>query len=199
FITQFRSLGGRITTIEIVRQGDRNLIEPMQRIAEGNVSLIYAPLLPGDMVRLLETHEAVNETAPIMGNRVLRGNWFLEQHADYRDIIVYATGPELVGEAYLELAATYEERYGVAPATQDFAYAYDATQMLLQTLQEIAVVDGDGNLYVGRQALRERLFQTILYPGTTGTFTCTTWGNCSTNPLSVARISNDAWEVIYRP
>jgi serine/threonine protein kinase/Tol biopolymer transport system component/ABC-type branched-subunit amino acid transport system substrate-binding protein len=48
------------------------------------------------------------------------------------------------------------------------AYAYDATAVLLDALDRVAVLDPSGSLIVGKQALANEVRATIDYPGITG-------------------------------
>lgn len=58
------------------------------------------------------------------------------------------------------------------------AYAYDATQLLMQAIESVAVVGQNGALVVGRGALRDWL-SVAEQPGLTGTLRCAPTGDCA--------------------
>jgi ABC-type branched-subunit amino acid transport system substrate-binding protein len=79
----------------------------------------------------------------------------------------------LNSEAFQDFARRYQDRYGGSPLdvgdTGVFAaYAYDATVILVQAIEQVAVVDADGSMVIGRQALAEAVRATPAYPGITG-------------------------------
>jgi ABC-type branched-subunit amino acid transport system substrate-binding protein len=76
--------------------------------------------------------------------------------------------------AYHEFANRYQSHYdwyipeGVWGGEWYAAYAYDATAVLIQAIEQVAVVDGAGNLVIGRQALANAVRATSGYQGVTG-------------------------------
>ena len=51
----------------------------------------------------------------------------------------------------------YMEMFGTEPTAPFHAHACDATMMLLNAIETVAQQDADGNLLIGRQALRDAL------------------------------------------
>jgi branched-chain amino acid transport system substrate-binding protein len=64
------------------------------------------------------------------------------------------------------------------PAGGFSAYGYDAALVILSAIKKVAQTDADGNLYMGRTALRDAMFATKDLPGLTGSLTCTENGDC---------------------
>ena len=66
----------------------------------------------------------------------------------------------------------YQDRYGQSLDSTEFgfyaAYAYDAAGILLQAIEQVAVVDEAGNLVIGRQALAKAVRATSGYQRVTG-------------------------------
>jgi branched-chain amino acid transport system substrate-binding protein len=57
-------------------------------------------------------------------------------------------------------------------------------------VESVAVVDADGTVHIGRQALRDALYATKDFPGLTGNLTCDANGDCATGEaLAVYQIS----------
>jgi branched-chain amino acid transport system substrate-binding protein len=105
----------------------------------------------------------------------------------------YYSGPDLnfegnagfTGTSYDELVTRYEADYGVEPEAVFHAHTYDATMMLLNAIDEVAVEGPDGQLWVDRQALRDYLYATQDFPGVTGSLSCDEFGDCGGNVVSV--------------
>jgi branched-chain amino acid transport system substrate-binding protein len=100
------------------------------------------------------------------------------------------SSPDLTafGDAYTaHFVPAYLERFGTEPISVFHAHAYDAVQLLLMRIEQVAVVDADGALHIGRQALRDALYATVNYPGLTGDLTCSPTGDCADPVIAVYR------------
>jgi branched-chain amino acid transport system substrate-binding protein len=96
---------------------------------------------------------------------------------------MYFSGPATpTGSAYEEFVQKYEEANGEAPIQAFHAHAYDAANMLLDTIEATAVEDEDGTLHIDRQALVDELHSVEGFEGLTGTLTCDEFGDCA-NPV----------------
>ena len=79
---------------------------------------------------------------------------------------------------YASFAAAYREAFGEDPLPFFSAHAFDAATLITNAMLNTAVIDSDGTLYIGRQALRDELFATEGLEGLTGTITCSPLGEC---------------------
>jgi len=105
---------------------------------------------------------------------------------------MYLSSPnfEAFGEGYADFLSKYQEAYGEAPIQIFHAHGYDAANIMLNAIEEVAV-DVDGTLYVGRQALRDAIFATTDFPGITGTLSCNEFGDCSAPVIAVYQVTPD--------
>jgi len=112
---------------------------------------------------------------------------------------MYASGPDLSfgNELYDRLLATYQEKYGTDPTAPFHAHAYDATTMVLDAIKKVAVVEDDGTLHIGRQALVDELFSTSGYTGITGTLTCDEYGDCADPKIAVNQVQDAEFVPIW--
>ena len=64
---------------------------------------------------------------------------------------VCISGPDLGFEnaIYETFLAEYQERYGTEPTAAFHAHAYDATNILLAAVEQVAQVGDDGTLLIG--------------------------------------------------
>ncbi len=195
----FGSLGGEIVLRQPSEQGAQSVRPALLAVREVDPDLIYAPLVPEDAVRLsLQRNGAGLGDVPVLGGRHYWSTWYLEE-AGYTADRVYATGPLIDIRAYEELAERYTREYEEPPTSPMFAYAYDATQLLLGAIERVGVSTADNNFVIGRQALRDELYSTATFDGVTGTLTCNTWGECGARNVAVAQVQNEQWVVIYSP
>jgi len=57
--------------------------------------------------------------------------------------------------------------------------SYDATQMILEAIRQVAVRGGGGELYIGHKALADAVRRIAQFSGLTGQITCNEHGDCS--------------------
>jgi branched-chain amino acid transport system substrate-binding protein len=119
---------------------------------------------------------------------------------------MYVSGPAVSGPAYAEFLRKWKTKFGGVPPSGYHAHAYDATNMLFAAIEKVAIVDADGTVHIGRQALRDALYATKDFNGLTGTLTCDANGDCATGEaLGIFRLTqaevNGAWPppVFWQP
>jgi branched-chain amino acid transport system substrate-binding protein len=69
--------------------------------------------------------------------------------------------------------------------------------MIIASIEEVGIEDDDGTLWIPRQALRDALFATSGFEGLTGTLTCDEFGDCADPAITVSRIEDGAFVVIW--
>jgi branched-chain amino acid transport system substrate-binding protein len=114
---------------------------------------------------------------------------FLEAAGDAAEGM-YVSGPDLGfgNQIYDDFLAAYQEKYGTEPTAPFHAHAFDATNMILDAIEAVAVEGSDGTLLIGRQALRDALFATSGMAGITGTITCDEYGDCADPKIAVSQV-----------
>jgi branched-chain amino acid transport system substrate-binding protein len=114
---------------------------------------------------------------------------------------MYLSGPDLeFGGSFYEsefLPAYYEISGSDATLSVFHAHAFDAANLILSAIDEVAIEGDDGTLYVPRTALKERLFATSGYEGITGTLTCNENGDCADPAISVSEVVDGAFQRIW--
>ncbi len=120
---------------------------------------------------------------------------------------LYLSGSFISGSDYQALLEKWEAKFGDVPPSQFHAHAYDATNILLDAIEEVAQVGDDGSLLIGRQALRDAITVTAGFNGVTGTLRCSETGDCASDEsLGIYQITEDElsggnWppEVVFTP
>jgi len=112
---------------------------------------------------------------------------------------MYFSGPDTSysGALYDKFLAKYIESYGSEPISVFHAHAFDAANMIFACVEDIAEVEEDGTIHVGRQALRTCLSATSGFEGITGSITCDQYGDCADPQISVSLLTMGAYEKIW--
>jgi branched-chain amino acid transport system substrate-binding protein len=164
-------------------------------VSSGQPNLLYLPLFEP------EANLIINNL-PEESNVFLLGsdNLLLSSFAESTGVAVRGmaiTGAAVTGAGYDAFLDEWLVRYGSEPTLPYQAYAYDATNILLNAIEAVAVVGRNDALLIGRQALRQAISQ-IQLEGLTGELACTTT-ECS-RPAAIGvyeltdeQISGTAW------
>ena len=85
------------------------------------------------------------------------------------------------GDTVKALKAKYEIEYGEL-LFEFYDTAYDASNILFTAIETAAIQETDGTLHIGRQALREAMYNTTDLVGVTGNLNCDKFGDCGVAP-----------------
>ncbi|MEZ4615024.1 MAG: branched-chain amino acid ABC transporter substrate-binding protein [Caldilineaceae bacterium] len=189
----FQELGGEVTFQGAVNVGDTDMRPILTEIASNPPDVIYFPIFEpeGDLIAAQSTEIAGLEDAILMGADGLLTDSFPEGTGDAADGM-YLTGPYVAGDAYSDFLAKWDAKFGGTPPSGFHAHAYDATNMLLNSIEEVAQVGDDGTILIGRQALRDAMSGISGFAGITGSLTCGPTGDCATGEaLGVYQVTMD--------
>lgn len=191
FADAFEELGGTITTFTAVNKGDTDMSGVLSEVAQGSPEALYFPIFQpeGDfIVQQIGGIQGLENTQLIGADGLLVAGFLAIPETEG----MYFSGPslqfegnvnEITGVSASDFLATYEETYGEPPSAAFWAHAYDATTMLLSAIDDVAMVM-DGNLVIGRQALRDRLNQTA-FQGLIGNIQCDEFGDCGSQEIQI--------------
>lgn len=200
----FAELGGEVVFQGAISKGDTDMTAILTEIAATSPDVVYFPLfepesnfIAAQLVNTPGLEDAIMMTAD--GSLV---SSFPENTGDAA-VGVYMSGPSVVGEAYDDFLALWDEEIGGVPPSGFHAHAYDATNMIMDAVEAVAVEGDDGSLVIGRQALRDALADVEGYVGLTGELTCQEAspyaGDCATGTalaifeITDAEVTDDAW------
>ena len=183
FADVFTELGGTVTAQEAVNVGDTDMKPVLTTIATGAPEIIYFPIFEpeGDLIAQQAKQVAGLETTLLMGADGLFADTFPEATGDSA-VGMYLSGPYVSPEDadYAAFLDKWEAKLGGVPPSGFHGHAYDATNMLFNAIEASAVVDADGTVHIGRQALRDAMYATSGFGGLTGNLTCDANGDCAT-------------------
>ncbi|MEO1442981.1 MAG: branched-chain amino acid ABC transporter substrate-binding protein, partial [Chloroflexota bacterium] len=172
---------GTVTFQGAVNIGDTDMTAILTEIAADAPDVLYFPIFEpeGNFIADQAQDIAGLEDTILFGADGILVDSFPENTGD-ASVGMYFSGPVVTGEAYQAFLAAWEEEIGGVPPSGFHAHAYDATNMLLDSIEAVAVVDDEGNISIGRQALRDALTAIEGFEGLTGVLTCSETGDCST-------------------
>lgn len=190
----FAELGQEVVFQGAVNVGDTDMRPILTEVAVNPPDVLYFPIFEpeGNLIA------AQAKEIPGLENMVLMGADGL-----YVDAFPENTGPASVGMylsssyiaeggAYDEFLATWEEQLGGSPPSAYHAHAYDGANILLNAIEEVAQVNDDGSLLIGRQALRDAVSATSGHEGLTGVLSCSPTGDCATGEaLAIFEITEE--------
>ncbi|MBG0788299.1 MAG: ABC transporter substrate-binding protein, partial [Anaerolineaceae bacterium] len=171
-------------------------------VASGEPDLLYFPVFEpeGPFIVAQSSEFPELEDIILMAADGLLANSFPE-NSGLNVVGMYLTGPHTSGAAYEDFLAEWMSAYGGTPPSGFHAFAYDATNLLLDAIEAVAVVDKDGTLHIGRQALRDYLSNISGYHGLSGEIDCSdkdfgdlgiSHGDCSTgDSIAVFQITEN--------
>jgi branched-chain amino acid transport system substrate-binding protein len=183
FANTFIELGGTITAQEAINVGDTDMKPVLTSIATGAPQIIYFPIFEpeGNLVAQQAKEVSGLETVALMAADGTFADSFPEATGDAA-VGMYMSGPYLdpAITAYADFLAKWEAKFGGQPPSGYHAFAYDATNIFFAAIESVAVVDADGTVYIGRQALRDAVYATSGFEALSGVLTCDANGDCAT-------------------
>jgi branched-chain amino acid transport system substrate-binding protein len=202
FASAFEGYGGSITAQSQINIGDTDMQPVLESIAPDEPEMLYYPVFSQEAAFI--TKQAAEVTG--LKNTLLASAdaAFTEDFIDACGSAaegMYTTAPipeKFSNEAYIVLRTKVIAKSGEEPQLLFHAFAYDATDMILNSIEDVAVQDSSGNLVIGRKALRDALYATSGYQGVTGRLTCDQYGDCG-DPANVTiyRIENEEFVKVH--
>jgi branched-chain amino acid transport system substrate-binding protein len=170
---RFKQLGGTVTFQGAVNVGDTDMRAVLTTVAADSPDVLYFPIFEpeGDFIVAQSSEIAGLENTTLMGADGLLSDSFPE-NAGPNVVGMYLSGPYVSGAAYDDFLAKWKTKFGGVPPSGFHAFAYDGTNILFDAIEKVAVVDSDGTVHVGRQALRDAITGVTDYKGLTGTLSC---------------------------
>jgi len=191
----FEGLGGTVVGFEAITPGETDYSAPLAAIAALEPELIYYGGYDADAAVLVTQMAAVGlEDALFFGCDGTYGVNYLDLTGEAAEgtFSTYVPIPE--SEAFDQFMADYEAAYGeeqgkLSPFSP---HSYDATSILINAIEVIAVESGD-NLIIPRKALADEVRSTAGYEGLTGTITCSDIGECAAASILFMIVEGGEW------
>jgi len=193
FADEFVKLGGTIVAQEAVAKDATDMRPVLTTISAAGPEFFYYPVFVAvggyvtDQIRDVAGLENVYLAGSdgIFTADLLKGG-------GANTLGMYLSSPDFsafTGD-YAGFIEKHTAKYGGATLSTFHAHAYDAANILFAALEQVAVVEADGTIYVPRQALRDAIYATKDFAGVTGNLSCSASGDCGAPVIAVYEIVN---------
>ena len=194
---------GDITSQEAVQVGDTDFGPLLTSIAADGPEFLYFPVFVAEggliTAQARET-PGLADTALGGADGMLTPDWIDAAGAENAEG-AYLSGPDLefAGSFYAdEFLPAYEDAFG-EPTSVFHAHSFDATNLILDAVEQVAIEDGD-TLLIPRVGLKDALFATSGFEGIVGTLDCAPTadaiGDCNQGAtITVSEVVGGAFEV----
>jgi branched-chain amino acid transport system substrate-binding protein len=193
----FMGLGGEVVAVEAVTPGETDYSAVLTDVGSADPEAIYfGGYYPECAVIAQGMPVAGMEDVILFSDDGSYGQAFIDLAGEYAEGVYAASGAPLESAAKAEFDAYYESVYGDAPgAISTFTWhGYDVVDALVQAVKSVAILGGDGNLYIPREALVAAVNGIKDYQGLTGLLTCN-GGECNASGPSFQVVKDGAWIV----
>jgi branched-chain amino acid transport system substrate-binding protein len=191
----FTELGGEVVAVEAVTPGETDYSAVLTDVGAAGPEAIYFGGYNAECAVIAQGMPVAGmEDVILFSDDGTYGATFIELAGEYAEGVYAVSSTPLGSPAVDEFNAYYEEVYGDAPGTiSTFTWhGYDITAALIEQIKAVAVVGGDGNLYVEREALVQAVNSLEGYQGLTGVITCNA-GECNTAGPTFEIVKDGAW------
>lgn len=185
---------GEVTVQEAVQVGDRDFRPVLTAIGATSPDFLYYPIFIPEGAAITQQAGqvgALSET-DLGGADGMLSPDFVDAAGEASEGI-YLSGPSLdfAGDFYQdEFLPAYQEAFGEEPSAAFHAHAFDAANILLNAVEEVAIEE-DGALFIPRTALRDAVFGTEGFEGITGSLTCNETGDCQPQATMAVNLVED--------
>jgi len=193
FVDNFKALGGNIAAQEAVGKQDTDMHPVLTTVAAAKPDFLYFPVFvaAGGYLAAQARETAGLEKVPMMGSDGMFSPDFVKAAGAAAEGF-YLSSPDfsMFPAGYKKFVEDYNAKFGTAPLSIFHAHAADATNIIFDALNKVAVKEADGTIYIPRQALRDAIFATKDFQGFTGTLSCSPSGDCGAPVIAIYQIVN---------
>lgn len=182
FAAAFEGGGGQVIA-QITLSPELTEDDIRQQIEDDEPQMVF---YGGHADEAVEIAEIIGDVPMMLGHSTDMDEFIAELGEDADRSYTYGLLPPS-GDDIDELAGQYATEYDTEPAGPVFAYAYDATNILLDGVEAVGRVDVIGNLIVDRAALQDYVRE-YSGEGVTGMLDCDGTGDCATGEVAIYQI-----------
>jgi branched-chain amino acid transport system substrate-binding protein len=201
FVDSFEKRGGTVDIFTAINKGDTDMRPVLTAVAAaGPPDVLYYPVFTAEGGFL--TKQA-KEVAGLESTILAAADGMISAAAieavGEAGEGMYFSGPntDFLGGTYGRFLEAYEAKVGSAPISVFHSHAFDATNLILGCVEEVAAQEDDGTIHVGRQAMRDCLYATHQYEGITGLLTCDQYGDCANPEIVVKQLMSGKYVQIW--
>lgn len=192
FKKAFTDLGGEVILDTSVTKGDHDMLPVLVAVSNSGAELLFFPLFQpeGNHILLQAKKLPVFDNIHLFSDGALIEKSFLDAVGESAKGMCFIGPVPPSGPAVEQMNSDYHNRFREAPAVNYYLTAVDAAELLFQGIEQAAIYDAYGNLYIGRKKLRDSLYATKKMQGVTGLLSCDQFGDCGNSAFRILRLDN---------
>ena len=209
FANAFQQLGGRITVIGEIPPDRIDVQNILNDLVKEPPEVIYLPVFEGagsDILSRLSSQPELKDSVFLGDIDFLTKGLILSSESILADR-VYLVGPDLNYPDYRKFMEQWLLMFNKPPQSVYPIYAYDSTHILLAAIADLAELDKNGNMFIGRQALRQKIADTQDFEGLSGNISCHQSNECNLSQTFVIyyipQTQGDGWQwpplIVWKP
>jgi branched-chain amino acid transport system substrate-binding protein len=196
----FEAYGGEVVELTAINKGDTDMRPVLTSIAAKEPDFLYYPLFTAECAFMTQQAKEVAglENVTLASADGCQSDAAAEAIGPAGEGMFFS-GPDLsfAGSLYETFMVKYMENYGTEPISVFHAHSFDATNLIFDCVDQVAIQQEDGAIHIGRQALRDCLYATSGWSGITGTLSCDQYGDCADPQISVLELQNGEYVRIW--
>jgi branched-chain amino acid transport system substrate-binding protein len=169
FKASFEELGGTIAAEQQVTVGEQDFSAVVTTLTGANPEIVVFGGFIAEGAALVRQLRDAGYEGAFMGADGIADQDFIDQAGGAAEGAYVSRGPQATETNFDEFIAKYTAEYGEDAGTQFTDFTYDAMNIILNAIEQVAEVDSDGNLTIDRQALIDAALSITLENGATGT------------------------------
>ncbi|OJX38322.1 MAG: hypothetical protein BGO78_09975 [Chloroflexi bacterium 44-23] len=193
---EFTALGGEVVAYEGIEPGKQDYTTVLSVISSKNPEAVYfGGYVAEGYILANQMKQTGLENAVFFGCDGTFGAEFIEKSGANGEGAYAASLIPPDSDAKAKFDATYLADYGVpAGSLSPYTWSgYDAAAALIAMVKSVAVLGGDGNLYVPRGELVKAVRNMSGFSSITGDITCNDVGECNTAGPTFYIVQNGEW------
>jgi branched-chain amino acid transport system substrate-binding protein len=192
FADEFKKLGGSIVSQEAVSKGQTDMKPVLTKVAAAAPQVIYDPVFVAEGGALWAQSRQVpglEKTVMMGSDGMFTGDFIKAAGAAAEGNYLSSPNFSAFQAGYADFLVKYKAKSGKDPISAFHAHSYDATNIIFNAIEKVAVKGANGVIYIGRKALRDAIFATKDFKGITGTLSCSASGDCGAPLIAMYKIT----------
>jgi branched-chain amino acid transport system substrate-binding protein len=168
FETEFEALGGTIAGRQAVTVGEQDFSAVVTSIGTEPQIVVFGGFIAEGAALVRQLRDAGYDGA-FMGADGIADQRFIELAGDAAADAYISRGPQSEPNGKDALLVRYHERYGADAGEQFVDFSYDAMTIILNAIQQVGVVNSDGDMEINLDDLAAAIKGITLEGGASGT------------------------------
>jgi branched-chain amino acid transport system substrate-binding protein len=187
--TKFEEAAGTVTSFEGITRGESDYSAVVSTVLASNPQAVYFGGMDAEGMKLVVQFRQAGFTGVFFGPDGIKSQPSFADAAGEAAENAYMTFGAVGGaEGYDEFETAFVAKFGDKPVAYGPG-SYDSTLILLQGAAQVATVDAEGNLVIGRKALADAIRNTP-YTGVTGHLVFDSAGDLKVVSITVFQVQS---------